>query len=521
MKHIFNCLLLTFIAVACHMEVPEIVVDFSGDSDRGTVTFKNNTQGADSFTWDFGDGSPVSNEREPVHKYNTTNNYKVRLIAKGNGGSVGHAKVISVNINIASVKTFEKVWEFSYGGSAYDQIRAGVATGDGGAVMVGMSASGGSGGNDMKVIKINSAGAKQWEFNYGGSGNDGASCVMEAPGGGGYFVGGFSNSPKGGAKESDNLGEYDFWLIKIDANGKKLWDRSYGGRQADLMNGMVATSDGGALLGGFSRSDVFGSNKVGAHIGDADMWLVKVSGDGTQLWDKTYGGKNDDRINSMTITPSKVVVLAGYSGSGKEDSKSTDNIGNYDFWVVRVNESGDKIADHTFGGSAADQIYSSLFDNRYVVGGESASEATSGGKDPVLAPRLGGIDFYVYKFDDAGAKTWERTYGGSGDERLNSVIQASDGGLLMAGESNSGTSSTKPAGNNGGIDGWLIKVDATGKLVKDGGYGGSGSDKINCVIKLTDGSYLLAGESNSAVSGNKTSERIGDYDCWVVKIRDN
>ncbi len=521
MKHIFNCLLLMFIAVGCHMEVPEIVVDFSGDSDKGTVTFKNNTQGAESFTWDFGDGSALSTEREPVHKYNTTNNYNVKLIAKGNGGSVGRAKVISVNINTASVKTFEKVWEFTYGGSAFDQLRAGIATGDGGAVMVGMSASGGSGGNDVKVIKINSDGAKQWEFNYGGAGNDGASCVIEAPGGGGYFVGGFSNSAKGGTKESDNLGDHDFWLIKIDANGRKLWDRSYGGGQDDLMNGMVLTSDGGALLGGFSKSDI-SRNKTGAHIGDADMWLVKVGSDGSKQWDKTYGGKSDDRINSMAITPSKVVVLAGYSGSGKEDSKSAVNYGNYDFWVMKVSEGGDKIADYSFGGAAADQIYSTIFDGgRYVVGGESSSEASSGGKDPILAPRLGGIDFYAYKFDDAGAKAWERTYGGSGDERLNSVAQASDGNLFLAGESNSGTSANKPAENYGGIDGWLIKVDGSGKIVKDGGFGGSGSDKINCVIKLLDGSYVLAGESNSSVSGNKTSDLKGDYDCWAIKIKDN
>lgn len=496
------------------------VADFSFTGDNCTapceVTFTNTSQFADSFEWSFGDVLTSKSKDPGKVKFEKAGTYRVTLKASGPGGTaVPKTKDVIIN---ASASAFEIIWEKTYGGAEYEQVQAMAATSDGGAILVGREQVESGTNNEFKAIKINSDGIPAWEKSYGGSANDAATAVILLSDG--FLIGGYSNSDANKSKAAPKYAGYDYWVIKTDLSGNKLWDKSYGGDGDDILKAMVPTSDGGFLLGGSSNSGING-NKSASSLGDNDFWLVKINAAGAKEWDKSYGGTNDDRINAMTIN-NKVIMLAGYSKSSANGrGKTATAYGGQDYWVVKVNENGDRVSggEYSFGGSGDDQIYAAFLTDRYAVGGVSSSNGGTGNKDNILSPNYGSGDFYVYKFDDAGARTWERTYGGSKNDKLNSLASTPDGGYLIIGETESGVSGNKTTGNYGKADSWLIKVNADGKMEKEATLGGSGNDKMNVIIRLSDSSYLIAGESNSPVSENKSAPNLGEEDFWVIKVK--
>ena len=135
-----------------------------------------------------------------------------------------------------------------------------------------------------------------WQQSFGGSSNDlGWKICNVASGGWAIGAGSLSQSnafytaPNSGLKKSPNYGDNDFWLIRVAANGYKLWERSFGGSGADGLLCLTATSDGGFLLGGYTGSPADGT-KTSTNDGPWRAWLIKVDADGNQVWDHCYGG---------------------------------------------------------------------------------------------------------------------------------------------------------------------------------------------------------------------------------------
>ena len=88
---------------------------------------------------------------------------------------------------------------------------------------------------------------------------------------------------------------------------------------------------------------------------------------------------------------------------------------------------------------------------------------------------------------------WSQTYGGSGDEYAQSVVQASDGGYALAGFTDSSGA--------GGFDFYLVKTDSAGNQNWTQTYGGSGDDFAYSLVKTSDGGYALAGYTDSSGAG--------------------
>src|SRR5439155_1284168 len=94
---------------------------------------------------------------------------------------------------------------------------------------------------------------KQWEQDFGGAGDDSLYSLQPTTDAG-YILGGYSTSGVSGNKTSASLGNYDYWVVKLDGNGNKQWDQSFGGASYDALTCLQQTSDGGYLLGGYSTS---------------------------------------------------------------------------------------------------------------------------------------------------------------------------------------------------------------------------------------------------------------------------
>lgn len=469
-------------------------------------------------------------------------------------------------------------WDKVYGGSKDDLLTSIHKTSDGGYILGGVSSSGISGdktedhkgcdtyycpGTDFWIVKISASGEKMWDRTYGGSKDDELTVVLQTSDGG-YIVGGSSASPISGDKTEANKGACysyactsDYWIVKLDADGNKLWDRTIGSSSDDHLTSMEQTSDGGYILGGYSYSDIGGDKseapKGGCVVGNCppDYWVVKINSTGDVVWDKTLGGDNADLLTSVKQTIDGGYIVGGYSNSSASGDKSETFVGicsedtGYcppDYWVIKLDAEGDKQWDRTVGGSERDYLVSvaQTSDGGYILGGSSGS-SISGDKTEAskgvcryndsLSEVVCTPDYWIVKLSAAGKIEWDRTIGGSEGDGFTSLLLTSDGGYLLGGSSGSPISGDKTEVKNGSCfyddygdyfctsDYWIVKVDAFGYKEWDRTFGGSDYDDLNALEHTSDGGYLLGGYSGSNISKDKTEPSKGAADFWVIKLK--
>ena len=353
----------------------------------------------------------------------------------------------------------------------------------------------------------------QWQGVYGGTASDYLTSSRQTPDGG-YIFGGYSNSGINGNKTEDKVGLYDYWIIKTDADGNIEWQNTIGGTQNDYLNNVEPTADGGYILGGTSFSDSTADkseNKNGAQ----DFWIVKVDGSGNIVWENTIGGDAYDYLHIIHQTPDGGYIAGGYSDSGLSGDKSEAGQGFIDYWIVKLDASGNIEWDNTIGGNGSDNLFdiSLTTDGGYIIAGGSTS-GISGDKTEAAA----GNDYWILKLDGSGNIEWQNTLGAATEEIPASIVQTGDGGYLVGGKSNSGISGDKTEANIGNNDYWVLKLDASGNIEWQNTIGGTGSDIVNKVMQASDGEYMIAGTSSSPLSGDKTEASIGLDDYWLVKI---
>jgi hypothetical protein len=356
-------------------------------------------------------------------------------------------------------------------------------------------------------------GRKQWDKTLGGAGDEASYALQPTPDGG-CLVGGYSKSSTSGDRTQPTRGDYDYWVVKLDAAGNKLWDKAYGGPNGDLLRTILPTPDGGFLLGGISASGV-GGEKSQANRGLGDYWVVKIDATGTKLWDKTYGGDAEDQLYIMQATSDGGYLLGGYSASNVSGEK-TQLAQGIDYWLVKIDATGTKLWDKSFGGAGISILNAiqPTADGGYLLGGESTAEIS---RDKSQASQGSG-DMWLIKIDAAGTKQWDRVYGGSNTDRLKVIQATPDGGFLLGGYSSSGISGNKTLPSKGGLDQWIVKIDGAGTKLWEQVFGGDKVDYLYAIHPTSDGNYLLGGLSSSTISGDKTQDAQGGYDYWIVKM---
>ncbi len=354
---------------------------------------------------------------------------------------------------------------------------------------------------------------KTWDRTFGGSGMDIFRSLLPLPDGG-FLIGSSSSSSISGEKTSAGKGGDDYWLVRVDNQGNKVWDKTFGGSLNDNLLKLVPTTDGGFLVGGHSASDISG-DKTTSSRGSTDYWIIKIDSQGNKLWDKSYGGLQNDLLSSITPMADGF-LLAGVSGSSISGEKTTANKGGDDFWIVKIDNQGNKIWDKTFGGNDTEYLHEVLptSDGNFLLAGDSFSSKSG---DVTLGTR-GANDFWIVKIDNQGNKIWDKTFGSTGNDALRATIAISGGEFLLAGGSNGLRSGEKTQDNKGGYDCWVLKIDSQGNKVWDKTFGGSSNDGIYTLGMFSDHTFLMAGASYSSPSADKTDNVKGQYDCWLLKI---
>ncbi len=350
----------------------------------------------------------------------------------------------------------------------------------------------------------------------GESGDDEVTAGIIRTTDGGYLVGGYSFSLPGNNKKAPNYGSADYWIIKYDKSGKKQYDRTFGGNDYEILYSLLQTTDGGYMLAGSSSSGISGV-KTEASEGNSDMWLVKTDSLGNKLWDKTYGGNDYEDLNGIAPTADGGYILCGTSYSNISGNKTENSFGSGDYWVIKIDAQGNMQWQKTFGGDKYDVAtnVAQTTDGGYFIAGHSSS-GRNGNK---TTNTRGSDDIWIVRTDNLGNKLWDKTIGGNSIDATVTMQPTTDGGFIIGANSASGISGDKTEASKGSIDYWLVKVTADGITQWQKVVGGADADYITGVKQTSDGGYILLGFSLSQISGDKTEDRRGqDFDNWVVKL---
>jgi hypothetical protein len=394
-----------------------------------------------------------------------------------------------ISVEVELIKT--------YGGSGIDEAVSVVEAADGSYLILGTTRSSDGditdrSGNDSDfwLLKVSKEGTIIWSKTYGGSDDENAARITKTNDGG-FLLAGYTSSNDGDV--NNNAGFQDYWIVKIDAAGSIIWEKTFGFPGSDQAFKAFQTSDGGYFLTGYF--DVSASGGAGNDFqkstlhGVGEYWGIKLNPDGSTSWRRYFGGTNNDRSYDAHETADGGFLMTGTSES--EDFDKTDFKGSYDYWAVRLTADGDLLWTKSFGGHEIDNSYASILtdDGNYIMVGDSRSS-----DQDVIDPR-GNADAWLVKFDDNGNKIWQKSFGGSLFDTAHSIVQRNNGDYILSGHSRSSDGDLQK--NNGLNDVWVFIIDGNGNLKFQNSIGGSSIDFASEAIETTDNKIVVVGNSES------------------------
>lgn len=408
-------------------------------------------------------------------------------------------------------------WQKSLGGSLYDKAQSVVELENGDLIIAGNSQSNNHdlsfnyGMYDWWIIKLSKSGNVIWKKTLGGTLEDYVRQIIKTPDGNILCIGDTQSSNGDVTGYIDSI---DFWVVKIDNNGNIIWKKCYGGTSIDRGYAACTTNDGNFLIAGVTES---GYPHIENNHGIADFLVIKIDSDGNTVWQKTYGGSNVDECRAIKNTADGGFLLCGNSRS--TDGDVSNNNGELDVWVLKISANGTIQWQQTVGGSKSDYANAVMEDRdgNYLIAGETYSfdyDAFENHSNEISR------DYFIIKLNNQGQKVWVRCYGGSDNEYARGIIETNSNEYAIIGESYSNDG--QAPNNKGSADFWIIKINPiNGDLVWQRKYGSDGHDEPNALILSRDNDFITVGNAFPNENLNDLTVKYGDDDIWILKLSNN
>jgi hypothetical protein len=295
-----------------------------------------------------------------------------------------------------------------------------------------------------------------------------------------YILGGVANS---GIK----------WVVrKEDVTGNVLWTKAYGGNSSQMLYSMTETGDGGYILFGSAYD---GEGDVGFHygsIGTRDFWVLKVDANGEKVWSKVYGGTGEDIGGKVLPAPGNGCYIVGSTNS--TDYECTGNHGATEAFIARLDASGNIIWRKVLGGSGYDGGGENQGCTATPDGKGGVLIATiSGSNDGDVNNQINypGSNIWLINIDSTGTILWENCYGGGGSEYPNSVCYATDGSIWVMGCSQVSGGQVNAA--YGSKDAYVVHTDNFGNFLNAKVLGSTRQDVGHMIYPLSNGLVIGGG----------------------------
>jgi hypothetical protein len=296
----------------------------------------------------------------------------------------------------------------------------------------------------------------------------------------------------------------------LTAQYSKVWQKTIGGSSMDELRTAVQLEDGSLVSCGLTRSnnlpDASFEATESADLHDA--WVMKTDPQGVIQWHSFPGGSGKDVLLSIKSTND-----GGFIAVGQTESKDlTDCIdqfaGKSDFWVVKLNSQGVTQWQRTFGGTGEDKALSVVEtpEGSFVAVGE------------VITKTFGrnSLDIQVVKISEFGRLEWQKVVGGrSNDAGGHGVCLDKKGNILLTATTESNDDFTGVS-IHGSVDAYVVSMSPKGKILWQKSYGGYMDDEMTKVVPTIDGGYLMAGNTKSLDGDVKKNH--GESDLWLIKI---
>jgi len=288
-----------------------------------------------------------------------------------------------------------------------------------------------------------------------------------------------------GWTNSSGAGDLDIWLIRISADGTHLWNYTYGAAEEDKGFQVIECS-----TGGFAISATYTNNS--AAITNKDCMVVRVADDGSLLWQLSYSGPEQNASHWIGDLGRSIVECA--NGDFVLTGVTDTNVGDGDIWFFRIDRFGKRLWDKTYHNRITDRCYTPHSLVQCKDGGFAIAGYTHNSSYP--------NDVWLLRTAPDGILIWNQTYGGSDYDRPEALVECQDGGFAII-------ANTKSFGAGGG-DAWVIRTDSGGVPIWNKTFGGAGEDGGSQIVEMPGGGFTIVGSTHSF--------DIGGGDLWLVRM---
>ena len=379
---------------------------------------------------------------------------------------------------------------------------------------------------NIMLYKTDTGGNLVWEKSLGGTKAEEPCRIMHA-GNGNYFITSGSSSSDGDITFDPYPDSYNCWIIKIIGTGDILWDKIYGGNCFEVENFATTTSDGGVIAYGYTCSD---DGDITENYGNLDAWMIKLDSLGNKIWDFTIGHNNGDFSNAIFETKDRGILAALQSYSATGGNIECEYFNEYtDIVLFKLDSIAHTEWQHCYGGSKIEIVCDIVETNDgYLLAGKAESDdGDIEGAGYHLGYGNSGnqtSDIWLIKIDFTGNIIWSKCYGGTRNESADRVFPTGDGGFIVFGET--GSFDGDVTGNHSAgpdwSDIWILRIDSTGQLLWQQCIGGNGDERvISGVVNNGDGSYVIASTIYDFNSGQvECPTTNGSDQVWLIKVMD-
>jgi hypothetical protein len=354
-----------------------------------------------------------------------------------------------------------------------------------------------NGGQDIFVVKYNPAGIKQWTRQPGTSSDDYASKVT-VDSNGNIYIAGYTY---GALDNNTNTGVIDCFLIKYNTDGVRQWTKQFGTESGDIAEGVQVDSNGNIYVTGATYGSFPGADST--NIGDADVFLAKLDPDGALQWVRQLGSSAYDTGYAIAVDNADNIYLVGKTAGALPGNTSK---GLDDIFLSKFDSSGVRQWIKQDGTNAYDSAYGIMLDgsgNTYVIGNTNGE--MEAGK------WQGGFDSFIIKYDSAYAKQWTRQLGSTKSDIAYDMAIDSYGYIYIVGNTDDAFQANTFIG---GTDYFLVKYDDAGTLIWSKQGGTMADDNAHDII-ITPNNFIYIPVFSYGVIDNNFNE--GDYDIFMVK----